>query len=60
VQTRSGNTPNPDGSWSAWAAVNNGQSVPSPAGRYLQYRVILTSTNASLTPVLFDITFLWT
>jgi lysophospholipase L1-like esterase len=59
VQTRSGNSSTPDGTWSAWTTVVNGQSTSSSAGRYLQYRVTFTSTSASLTPVLFDITFLW-
>jgi hypothetical protein len=59
VETRSGNTATPDGSWSAWVAVGNGQAVSSPPARYFQYRVRLTSTSTSLTPVLYDITFLW-
>jgi hypothetical protein len=59
VETRSGNTATPDSTWSAWAAVANGQAVASPAARYLQYRLKLTSTSLSLTPVLFDITFTW-
>jgi titin len=59
VQTRSGNSPSPDATWSAWTTVANGQTVSNPAGRYFQYRLILTSTSASQTPVLFDITFLW-
>jgi hypothetical protein len=60
VETRSGNTATPDGSWSAWVAASNGQTVSSPAARYLQYRVKLTSTSTSLTPVFYDITFVWT
>jgi hypothetical protein len=59
VETRSGNTATPDDSWSAWTAVANGQTVTSPAARYFQYRLKLTSTSASLTPVVSDITFLW-
>jgi lysophospholipase L1-like esterase len=59
VQVRSGNTPAPDDTWSAWTAVGNGQANPSPAGRYLQYQVVLTSTSAPATPVLYDITLLW-
>jgi hypothetical protein len=59
VETRSGNTATPDSSWSAWAAVANGQAVASPGTRYLQYRLTLTSNSTSVTPVLFDITFLW-
>jgi len=59
VETRSGNTATPDGSWSDWAAVTNGQTIASPPGRYFQYRVKLASTGISLTPVLFNIIFLW-
>jgi hypothetical protein len=59
VQTRSGNTAAPDGSWSAWATAGNGGAVASPGGRYLQYRVLLVTTDPSLTPVLGDIAFSW-
>jgi hypothetical protein len=59
VQTRSGNTATPDGTWSAWAAVANGAAVASPAARYLQYRVILTTSDSTQTAVLFDISFKW-
>src|SRR5205807_1706000 len=41
VETRSGNTPVPDASWSDWAPPRSdpaGQFVASPAARYLQYR----------------------
>ena len=40
LQTRSGNTTDPDKTWSDWAALD-GQRIVSPAGRYLQYRAIL-------------------
>jgi hypothetical protein len=59
VQTRSGNTATPDSTWSQWTTVTNGAAVPDPSARYRQYRVIFTSTTAGLTPILFDITFLW-
>jgi len=42
VQTRSGITPVPDGSWSAWSSEytrQQGQTVASPPGRFLQVRV---------------------
>lgn len=58
-ETRSGNTPAPDSTWSAWAPVNNGGIVASPPGRYLQYRVTFTTNDPTLTPVLFDIAFQW-
>jgi hypothetical protein len=59
VQTRSGNTPTPDSTWSAWSAVSNGGTVSSPAGQYLQYRLVFTTTDPGLTPVLFSIDFNW-
>ncbi len=46
VETRSGNTLDPDATWSGWqAASTEGSelSVASPAARYLQYRVRLAS-----------------
>ncbi len=39
VQTRSGNTEKPDGTWSRWEAVH--ERIASPPARYLQYRLIL-------------------
>ena len=37
IQTRSGNTVDPDATWSAWQPLSDG-SIVSPPGRYLQYR----------------------
>jgi hypothetical protein len=59
VETRSGNTPSPDGTWSGWAAASNGSTVASPASRYLQYRVRFTTSAPSSTPQLFDIALGW-
>jgi hypothetical protein len=59
VETRSGNTAAPDGTWSAWAAASNGSTVTSPAGRYLQYRVRFTTSAPNSTPQLLDISFGW-
>ncbi len=39
LQTRSGNTTDPDNTWSNWAPLD-GERIASPAGRYLQYRAI--------------------
>ena len=51
VETRSGNTLEPDASWSAWqvASTNDlGESrVASPPARYLQYRVKLNGAAAN-------------
>jgi hypothetical protein len=59
VQTRSGNTATPDASWSAWGTVTNSGTIPSPRGRYFQYKVTLTTSNSTVTPILDDIWFTW-
>lgn len=59
VFTRSGNTATPDATWSAWAAVSNGGTVSSPAGRYLQYELLLTTTDPGQTPVVASVSFQW-
>ena len=41
-QTRSGDTRQPDASWSAWQPVGAGGAIASPNARYLQYRATLT------------------
>ncbi len=59
VETRSGSSATPDGTWSGWTAVSNGGTVASPGKRYLQYRVRFTTSDATVTAVLSDISFLW-
>lgn len=42
VETRTGQTSQPDSSWSKWVAANpapDAYEIKSPAGRYLQYRL---------------------
>ncbi|MGA2052342.1 MAG: hypothetical protein ABSH19_03415 [Opitutales bacterium] len=41
-ETRAGNTPKPDSTWSAWQAVGDDAQIASPTGRYFQYRVTLS------------------
>jgi sugar lactone lactonase YvrE len=43
LQTRTGNTAFPDGTWSDWseASTVSGQQIQSPPGQYAQYRVLL-------------------
>ncbi|MBI5833415.1 MAG: hypothetical protein HZB16_14045, partial [Armatimonadetes bacterium] len=41
VETRSGNTADPDAAWSAWSPMlsrPDGSAITSPSGRYLQFR----------------------
>ncbi|NPV60778.1 MAG: hypothetical protein HPY75_14105, partial [Actinobacteria bacterium] len=47
LRVRTGNTPVPDGSWSAWTAVTNGGAVPGGPTRYIQYMVVLHSAGAA-------------
>jgi hypothetical protein len=59
VLTRSGNTATPDSSWSAWASVTNGGTVASPAGRYLQYEIIFTTSDPTQTANLSNFDLTW-
>ena len=48
VATRTGNSAQPDGTWSAWTpAVGSPAEVASPEGRFLQWRVTLRGGAAS-------------
>ena len=56
--TRSGNTANPDETWSAWStpySSADGEQITSPNARYLQWRAVLAAENAS-SPVLTSVT----
>ncbi len=53
IETR---TSNDGSSWSDWAAVNPDNSLQSPSGRYFQYRVILTTSNVGVSPVVENVT----
>ena len=50
LATRSGNSPEPDATWSAWSAMQreSGSIIQSPAARYVQYRVELGENDAYL------------
>jgi hypothetical protein len=51
VAVRSGNVADPDDTWSAWSAEQASDTrATAPLGRYLQYRVSLTSENPQTTP----------
>lgn len=45
--------------WDPWADVTNGGTIASPAGRYLRYRILFTTTDPSLTASLSDLTIRW-
>jgi hypothetical protein len=59
VQTRTGNVAAPDATWSAWADATDGGTIASPAGQYIQYRLTLTTSDPTVTPILLDILLMW-
>jgi hypothetical protein len=50
-ETRTGNGLTPDGSWSQFKALGAGNTIQSPAGRYIQYRATFSSAAQSLDKV---------
>jgi len=54
LETRSGDSPDPDDHWSAWAAAPGG-TIASPAARYLQYRMTLSSKDGKASPVVREV-----
>lgn len=61
VQTRSGNTPVPDSSWSAWSSAypSPGWAITDPSSRYLQCRISLIANALNQTPRLEAVKFFW-
>lgn len=54
VEARSGNTEAPDSTWSAWTTVRldgGAGSISTPASRYLQWRLSLSGSGASVQSV---------
>ena len=60
VQVRVGSTPTPDASWSAFTPVPVSGGIIGRAGRYAQYRVVLTTTLPGSTPALKDVVITYT
>jgi subtilase family serine protease len=56
LSVRSGATPTPDGSWSAFTAVPGSGGPLSSTSRYLQYRAELATSDPLQTPALRDVT----
>lgn len=57
LQTRTGNTPTPDDTWSPWSAEfrnNAGEPISNPAARFIQWKAALSS-QAQENPVLEEI-----
>ena len=58
VETRAGNSPDPDDRWSPWISTVDG-AVMSPPARHLQYRLNLRTDNHEKTPVVRQIEVSW-
>lgn len=61
--TRTGDTASPDATWSGWSSeiTDSGrQGVLSPDAKYIQYRAILRTYDATVTPNLNDLTLNYT
>ncbi|HKQ78471.1 MAG TPA: hypothetical protein VJ810_32525 [Blastocatellia bacterium] len=59
LQTRSGNTSNPDLTWSDWsapAANPDGDAIKSPTARFIQWRATLKKSTNSPAPRLREVT----
>ena len=54
MQVRTGDTPTPDGSWTAYGVVTNGGGV-GQSSQYLQYRADFTSSDPDATATLEDV-----
>ena len=55
ISVRTGDTPTPDGTWSAFAPIaTSGGDIPG-SSRYVQYRAELSSSDPGTTPVLSDV-----
>ena len=56
MSVRTGNTPTPDLTWSAFTPIaSSGGDIPGNS-RYVQYRAVLSTTDPNLTPTLNDVT----
>jgi hypothetical protein len=56
-EARTGRTPSPDASWTAFQPVGPGGAVAGGVGhRYIQYRATLTTTDTSVTPFVDSVT----
>jgi hypothetical protein len=56
VEVRTGDTPIPDGSWTGFATLGGSGSSIGQTGRYVQYRLQLSTSNPGQTPVVRDVT----
>jgi large repetitive protein len=56
ISVRQGNTPTPDGTWSAFTPLSGSGAMVGGSSRYLQYRAQLATTVPGQTATLQDVT----
>lgn len=57
IDVRSGNTATPDGTWSGWVTgLSSGGNISSLLGRYVQYRLNLTTNSSLVSPSVSSVT----
>jgi hypothetical protein len=54
-QTRSGNSENPDETWSQFRPLTSNDDIQSPTARFLQWKATLTTNASAKTPILTDV-----
>jgi hypothetical protein len=59
VETRTGNSPTPDSTWSNWAPVDPNGTIASPSAQYLQYRITMLSGDPNITPIVESVQVEW-
>jgi len=60
LYTRTGNTTEPDKTWSAWSSAYtkaDGQVISSPAARFIQLKVAMQAAGGGKSPLLKQVTF---
>ncbi len=57
MSVRTGDTASPDGSWSAWTPIASSGGQIGLAGRYAQYRALLSSSGGEHTPLVEQVAF---
>ena len=55
IETRSGDSVNPDDRWSEWMPTAMDNLIQSPSARYLQYRLTLSSNEGKPSPVVREV-----
>ncbi len=60
VEISTGNTATPDGAWSAFTAVANGDTISNSAARYIRFRITFITTDPTQTATLNDISISYT